>query len=326
MSKFLRYNYNKINMKSNQMELSENNLSFTDRLFGSYKSLKNKIMWFNYYRKTYRKFFTVLRNDLQDNYPFEANLNSGERVMLNSRDKTALFALLSVHKNIEYDSKNDAAILTYHLKKSQEKKIKLYGLTQNLDAILVFSEESTYANLPMDGRTIIDIGACTADTSIFFVLHGAKRVIAIEPYPKNFEMARKNVETNNFQDKIEVILGACGSAQRSIMVDPNYSSSMRSSLVESAKGTIIPVITLEQILEKYNVNDPVLKMDCEGCEYEVILSTSETVLQKFSYIQIEYHRGYNDLKKKLEKARFKVSRTIVDTTHRGHIVAERINP
>jgi FkbM family methyltransferase len=246
--------------------------------------------------------------------------------MLNSRDKTALFALLSVHKNIEYDSKNDAAILTYHLKKSQEKKIKLYGLTQNLDAILVFSEEGTYDNLPMDGRTIIDIGACTADTSIFFVLHGAKRVIAIEPYPKNFEMARKNVETNNFQDKIEVILGACGSVQRSIMVDPNYSSSMRSSLVESTKGTVIPVITLEQILEKYNVNDPVLKMDCEGCEYEAILSTSETVLRKFSYIQIEYHRGYNDLKKKLEKARFKVSRTIVDTVHRGHIVAERINP
>jgi FkbM family methyltransferase len=313
-------------MSSNyDMSSTANNLSYIDTLIGSYKSLKNKIMWFNYYRKAYQKFFVVLRSNLQNNYPITASLKTGEQVLLNSRDKTALFALLAANKNVNYDIQNDTAVITYRSKKYSEKKIKLYGLTQNLDAILAFSKDGTYDNLPVDGKIIIDIRACTGDTAIFFALNGAKKVIAVEPYPKNFEMARKNVTANNFQDTIEVLLGACGSSICSITVDPDYSSSMRSSLVESAAGVSIPVITLEQILEKYHISDPVLKMDCEGCEYDAILSASEEVLRKFSYMQIEYHQGYRNLMRKLEKARFKVSRIIVDTTHRGHIVAKRID-
>jgi hypothetical protein len=42
-------------------------------------------------------------------------------------------------------------------------------------------------------------------------------------------------------------------------------------------------------------------MDCEGCEYESILSAREDTLRKFRYMQIEYHYGYKDLKNKLEK-------------------------
>jgi FkbM family methyltransferase len=313
-------------MSSNyNMGTTENNLSFMDTLFGLYNSLKNKIMWFNYYRKAYHKFFTVLRNDLQNNYPIAASLKTGEQVLLNSRDKTALFALLAANKNVDYDIKNDIAVITHSSKKYPEKKIKLYGITQNLDAILAFSKDGTYDTLPIDGKTIIDIGACTGDTAIFFALNGANKVIAVEPYPKNFEMATKNVSINNLQDRIEVVLGACGSTMCSITVDPNYSSSMRSSLVESTAGVSIPVITLEQILEKYHISDPVLKMDCEGCEYDAILSASEEVLRKFNYMQIEYHQGYRNLKRKLEKAHFKVSRIIVDTKQRGHIIAERIN-
>jgi methyltransferase FkbM-like protein len=56
-------------------------------------------------------------------------------------------------------------------------------------------------------------------------------------------------------------------------------------------------------------DDPViLKMDCEGCEYEVILSADEHTLQKFDLVMIEYHYGYGykNLKQKLERSGFKV--------------------
>ncbi|HXX05491.1 MAG TPA: FkbM family methyltransferase, partial [Candidatus Bathyarchaeia archaeon] len=271
----------------------------------------------------YRKYFEVIRKDLRNQYPFEATLLSKERILLNSRDKTALFALLAVNKDIQYDITNDMALIKYSSTKSQEKQIKLYGITQNLDAILVFGKDGTYDNLPMNRKTVVDIGACTADTSIFFTLHGANQVIAVEPYPKNFEMAKKNVKENNLENKIEVILGACGSTQSSITVDPNYSSSMRSSLVKSKDGISIPVVTLEQILEKCDSDNPVLKMDCEGCEYEVILSASQNILRKFSHIQIEYHSGYRNLKKKLENSGFSVSKILSDNALRGHISAIR---
>ena len=48
-------------------------------------------------------------------------------------------------------------------------------------------------------------------------------------------------------------------------------------------------------------NGSILKIDCEGCEYDSILHTPDIALQRFSHIQIEYHLGYRDLKEKLEK-------------------------
>jgi hypothetical protein len=60
-------------------------------------------------------------------------------------------------------------------------------------------------------------------------------------------------------------------------------------------------------------------MDCEGCEYESILYANEATLQKFSYMQIEYHYGYKDLKNKLEKSGFNVSVTVPKTNPRHMI-------
>lgn len=48
-------------------------------------------------------------------------------------------------------------------------------------------------------------------------------------------------------------------------------------------------------------------MDCEGCEYEVILSSPVDSLKRFSHILIEYHHGYKDLRDKLVSCGFKVS-------------------
>jgi hypothetical protein len=49
-----------------------------------------------------------------------------------------------------------------------------------------------------------------------------------------------------------------------------------------------------------------MKVDCEGCEIDVILSSDKKILKKFSQIEIEYHYGYKDLKYKLENCGFKV--------------------
>jgi hypothetical protein len=48
-------------------------------------------------------------------------------------------------------------------------------------------------------------------------------------------------------------------------------------------------------------------MDCEGCEYDIILSAQDNVLSCFSHMLIEYHYGYKDLKERLEKCDFDIS-------------------
>jgi hypothetical protein len=68
--------------------------------------------------------------------------------------------------------------------------------------------------------------------------------------------------------------------------------------------------SLVELVDKYSTNSPaVLKLDREGCEYDIILSNDRTVLGKFSHIQIEYHYDYESLKKHLICANFSVSHT-----------------
>jgi FkbM family methyltransferase len=49
----------------------------------------------------------------------------------------------------------------------------------------------------------------------------------------------------------------------------------------------VPTCTLDSLIEKYNLFD-VLKMDCEGCEYDIVLHEPET-LERFEEIGLEYH-------------------------------------
>ena len=47
-------------------------------------------------------------------------------------------------------------------------------------------------------------------------------------------------------------------------------------------------------------------MDCEGCEYPIILNANNEVLQKFNQIMVECHYGYKNIERKLKDAGFKV--------------------
>lgn len=299
-----------------------NTIPIKHRIIGFYHTVKNKIMWFGLYQKTYSNFLSVTLSDLKGNYPIKAIFRNNSTKNLGSKDEVALHALLTGRSDIKYDEQTDSAIFDISKLNCNLKKIELFGIKQNLDAILAF-EEGTYENLPLKNTTVIDIGACTGDSSIYFAIHGAKKVIAIEPYPKNFQMLKKNVEVNNFSEIINPKLAGCSSKSSQITIDPDYNSSMRSHLQEFEMGVDVPLITLSDILKTEKISNGILKLDCEGCEYDAIMNSPNELLKKFSHIQIEYHDGYNNLKKKLEECGFFVYNIIIDTSKRGHILAVR---
>ena len=280
-------------------------------------------MWFNLYRQTFKNYYSVIFNQTRMNFPLTATLKNNQQLTLNSIDETALFALLTNHKNMNYDKKND--MLTVSLSsKFIRSSVRLFGIIQNTDTILAFSDnDGTYENLPLKDKTIIDIGACTGDTSIYFALKGAKKIIAVEPFPNNFKILKKNITENKFDELIIPILGACGYLKKEISINPNLHDGMRSILHEFSDGIKISTITLQDIIKDFDVSNAILKLDCEGCEYETILNSSSEILQTFTDIQIEYHNGYQNLEKKLLSVGFEVSHAVIDNMHRGHIHAKR---
>jgi FkbM family methyltransferase len=203
----------------------------------------------------------------------------------------------------DYDSKLDKVIMP-------ESGLQFYNGISNGDLFNIFYEKD-YNFLPVKDRVVIDIGANIADSSIYFAMIGARKVIALEPFPKNFEIAQKNIALNSFTDKIELLnAGCCGGQSSKDMILDASAKGASCQTMQSSLGSNIHFYSLGELVDKYSANSPaILKLDCEGCEYDIILSNDTTVLGKFSHIQIEYHYGYRDLKKHLIGAGFAVSYT-----------------
>lgn len=164
---------------------------------------------------------------------------------------------------------------------------------------------------------IIDVGASNADSSIFFAINGAEKVIALEPFPESYELGKYNIKINNLENKIFLIPYALanydGYTEFLISSDnPNANTvSPSAHIVESGikfdQKIRVPTISLTSIIKKYNIDTIfLLKMDCEGCEYAVLRDLPSDILNKIDNIILEFHDYPKDLPDILRKAGFNV--------------------
>lgn len=253
------------------------------------------------YPKTFRNFVHVFINKMKKNYPIKCELRDGTTIIAQN------FPQL---RNIKLGRGTcffENELMVIKSPNFPTLKIKDWEKNGDIDAVF-FSND--YSFLPVKGKIVIDIGANIGDTALYFVSRGAKKVIGIEPSKQNFDSAKKNIALNNLSDKIELVLGGCSSKKGTVKIDPNASGTLVSLNEENEGKESIQLITLMEILENENKDsDYILKIDCEGCEYDIILSTPEEIIKRFSHIQIEYHFGYLNMKKRLESCGFVVTHT-----------------
>ena len=254
------------------------------------------------YQKTYKNFLHVFINSFKNNFPITAILKNGEKIVLKSRfDSGAITCNFK-----DYFHWEDEIV---HINNPDLPPAKFLGAKTNGDLHTVFFNDE-YSTLDVKDKIVIDVGANIGDSSIYFALRGAKKVIAIEPFPENFQLAKKNIELNNLDDTIDLIQAGCTSKSGTILLDPTNVGPCSILSKSTQEGVEIPLLSLDDIIEKYQIESGVLKIDCEGCERDVILNTSKKSLQKFSQMFVEYHFGYRDLSSKLSSSGFslKISR------------------
>ena len=56
----------------------------------------------------------------------------------------------------------------------------------------------------LKGRDVIDIGASAGDTVLYFVLNGARKVIAVEPLPNVANCAEENVNVSGLAERTKI--------------------------------------------------------------------------------------------------------------------------
>ncbi|MEM3265824.1 MAG: FkbM family methyltransferase [Thermoplasmata archaeon] len=180
-------------------------------------------------------------------------------------------------------------------------------------------------------RNVIDIGMSNGDSSIYFAMNGAKKVIGVEPFPESFNLAKINVENSKMKDKIILINKALsfenGKTELITLKNyPNANSIDESNMVtinDSRESILVDEITLDDIIQMFDGEDIyLLKMDCEGCEYKVLHSVNKTLLKRVKKIILEFHNGVQSIDKLLYEAGFKVD-IKGELTKMGYLIAER---
>jgi len=157
--------------------------------------------------------------------------------------------------------------------------------------------------LDVRDKDIVDVGANIGDTAIYFALKGAKHVYAFEPYPYSYNIAKKNIKLNHLENKITLLNEGCGRSGF-VTIREDYENSNSADLKNFKKGKKIKIESLDEIVKRFNLKHSALKVDCEGCEYDLILNASDEALNAFDQIIIEYHYGYKNLIEKLKKSGF----------------------
>jgi FkbM family methyltransferase len=165
-----------------------------------------------------------------------------------------------------------------------------------------FAEDYRYLN--PSGETVIDIGANIGDTAIYFALNGASKVIALEPYINSYNCAINNIILNNLKDTIMLLNAGYGNDSQ-VLVDPQSNANGSSILIPSKTGVSVKIYSLRTLLNEYKIEEAILKMDCEGCEYN-LLNEDNNVLRKFKRIELEFHYGYKNIENKLKEAGFSI--------------------
>jgi len=207
------------------------------------------------------------------------------------------------------------------------RKIKIKHIFDDGDFPGVFINEE-YKNMRYDNKIVIDIGASIADSALYFVLRGAKKILCFEPVPKVFAMAKENVELNNLSGIIQLENVAVGSERKSIYVD-DYNGVIAggSALKENRQGKEIKQISINDILRylpsDQNINDSILKVDCEGCEYGIFSSLDEKLFEKIGAIVLEYHDKQKFLPDVLNRNGFTNMKVIRKTEKVGIIMASK---
>ena len=100
-----------------------------------------------------------------------------------------------------------------------------------------------------------------------------------------------NIKLNNLEDAIVPVNAGLTSKPGKICIE--NANTYGTKYVYHGPGdcpNAVPAVTLGELINKFGIdpNDAVLKMDCEGCEFDVILNDYEQV-KLFRELIFEYH-------------------------------------
>jgi FkbM family methyltransferase len=160
-------------------------------------------------------------------------------------------------------------------------------------------------------KFVIDIGANIGTYSLLAAELGAKQVYSVEPVSATFDQLYKNINIGKYKNIIPLKYAVSDVSNEfvniAIMSDNGHNTIYKS---ENSKQEKVSTITLTELLDKCN-DSVVLKIDCEGAEYDIIMNSTAEIMSKVDRIMLEVHgdmhptyKGHQVLNDKLKSFGF----------------------
>jgi FkbM family methyltransferase len=139
---------------------------------------------------------------------------------------------------------------------------------------------------------VIDVGGHIGTFSIYSILSNkASKAIVLEPNKESFEILAKNIETNSLSNQIRSL--QCALSDKSGIVklyldDENWGHSLTNT--DLKKYEEVKAISLSSLFQVEEIKScDLIKFNCEGAEFQIILSLDATTLSKVKMMIILFH-------------------------------------
>jgi FkbM family methyltransferase len=144
---------------------------------------------------------------------------------------------------------------------------------------------------------------------------GSKLVVGLEPSSPSFDLAKENVTLNKMEGIVMPLNCALSSTQGEVTLavpthNPNEHSIAAENVghwaaFDSQEKTM--TITLDDVMRQFDLKRiDFLKINCEGCEYDVIENISANTLEKVRELRVSLHDGPREIGRKLMNCGFTV--------------------
>ena len=248
------------------------------------------------------------------------------QIFLNSR---RIFKNWYIYPKVYYKLIDDKFVI-FRTKTDLKLKIRvrstdLMALT-NVWMINEYSIEDFEINV---NDTVIDIGA---HIGLFSLLVSQRcktgKILSFEPVRENFNLLVSNLKLNHIENVLPFNMAVSKNSGK-LNLFLNDDQSAHSIFSKSSESISVESTSLQKIFEENKISScKILKLDCEGAEYEIIDSLPSEYLDKIQNIVIEYHSAdtkpelVKNLIQKIKNAGFKI-KTRPHYDYMGFLIARK---
>ena len=142
--------------------------------------------------------------------------------------------------------------------------------------------------MPVQDKVVLDIGGCFGAYSAYALGRGAKELHSYEPLKTNFDLLEKNISHfgNGFAYNKALVPDETTTVDFYVGKNQNNLGNSSQFIKGGRMKLSVDAVNFEK--ELMRIEPEVIKVDCEGAEYNIITKEFPSFVK---YVTIEFHLG-----------------------------------